>query len=296
MCAEQRDQLLSDARLALRATGGNPNAAWELVLTLVNLDRDSDVGVYHSVPSTPLSPSLLSPTSPFPKSRPGTSQWPTTPSTTASPISPTPKDNDLGGEWNYIPERSKNGQHYLAASIPAYDPNRRARIKGTGNGFGKGGKGDVGELSPMQRIAQLHKNRNQILREATRYWKGGSHGNRGGEVAQYFAERARDAHLQAKAEELNIVREMVYRTRKNQDGRNSIDLHGSTLAQALQIVEEILYDTPPTNAKPLQIVTGRGTHSANGVGVLRPALKNKLTELGWDVSLFHAGLVVHGQL
>jgi hypothetical protein len=186
---EQRDQLLSDARLALRATGGVPDLAWELVLTLLNLDFNLDIGIYHSSPTTPLSPTFASPTSPIPKSRPSSVQWTTSGSTVSSPVTPTPKSDDLGGGWNYIPERPRNGPHYLAASIPAYDPNRKARIKGAGNGFGKGGKGDIGELGSMQRIAQLHNNRNRILREATRYWKGGNAGNRRGEVAQYFAER-----------------------------------------------------------------------------------------------------------
>lgn len=187
MSVEQRDQLLSDARLALRATGGVPDQAWELVSILLDLDHGLDVGIYHSPPVTPSSPTLASPTSPTRKSRPSVSQWATSGSTAPSPIIPTPKNNDLDGEWNYIPVRPRNRPNYLGASIPAYDPNRKARIKGARNGFGKGG--DIGELGPMQRIAELHKNRNQILREATRYWKGGNAGNRRGEVAQYFAER-----------------------------------------------------------------------------------------------------------
>ena len=189
MTIGQRDQLLSDARLALRATNGKPDQAWDLVSILLELERDLDIGIYHSPPATPLSPTLLSPTSPTPKSRPSSSQWATSGSSVASPVTPTLNNDDLGGGWNNVPERPKNGPRYLASSIPAYDPNRKARIKGAGNGFGKGGKGDVGELSPMQRIAQLHKDRNQILREAGRYWKGGNAGNRRGEVAQYFAER-----------------------------------------------------------------------------------------------------------
>ncbi|KAF9647425.1 hypothetical protein BDM02DRAFT_3117142 [Thelephora ganbajun] len=296
MKVEQRDQLLSDARLALRATGGAPDLAWELVSILLDLDHDLDIGIYHSTPTTPLSPTLLSPTSPIVKPRPSTSQRSTNGSTTVSPTSPISKNDDLGGDWSYIPERPKNGPHYLSASIPAYDPNRKARIKEAGNGFGRRGKGDINELGPMQRIAQLHKNRNRILREATRYWKGGNTGNRGGEVAQYFAERAREIQIQAKADELQIVRDMVYRTRNNVNGCTSIDMHGATLVEAHQIVQEMIYDNPPTNAKPLKIITGRGKHSANGVGVLRPAIKNRLTELGWDVSSFDGGLVVRGQL
>ena len=133
MTVEQQDQLLSDARLALRATGGVPDSAWELVSTLLDLDH-LDIGIYHAIPPTP------------------------------SP--PTPKK-----------------------LVPVYDPNRKAKVRGAGNEFGKGGKGDVGELDPLQRIAQLRRSRNAILREATRYWNRGNSGNRGGEVAQYFAER-----------------------------------------------------------------------------------------------------------
>jgi len=349
----QRDQLLSDARLALRATGGNPDLAWELVSKLLELGRDLDVGIYHSPPATPSSPTFVSPTSPIHKFQPSTSQWATSGSTTSPPINPTPKDNDLDGGWNYIPERPRNRSHSLAASIPALDPNRKARVRGSGNGFGKGAKGDVGELDSMQRIARLHKSRNQILREATRYWKGGNVGNRGGEVAQYFAQRVsclrfvyeHATTLIARCFPLRLRREMLrFRrkrkncrsfviwftgqgysplqslsvtaeeaSRKNTDGYTSIDLHGATLAEASQIVQDILYDTPPTNsegpsfpllwcrlnlfkstAKPLRIITGRGRHSANRVGVLRPALKNRLTDLGWDVALFDGGLVVRG--
>lgn len=189
MNAEQRDQLLSDARLALRATGGAPDQAWEVVSILLDLDRDLDIGIYHSPPTTPLSPTLTSPRSPTFKSRPSPSHWATRASAASPPTSPVPKDDDLGGEWNHIPVRQRKNTRYLSASIPAYDPKRNARGKGAGNRFGKGGKGDIGELSPMQRIAQLHQSRNRILREATWYWKGGNSGNRGGEVAQYFAER-----------------------------------------------------------------------------------------------------------
>lgn len=101
--------------------------------------------------------------------------------------------------------------------------------------------------------------------------------------------------------------------RKTVNGHASLDLHGATVAEALEIVQEIICDTPPTKggktshslsqsllkfvslaANPLRVITGRGAHSANGIGVLRPALKNRLTELGWNVNLFDGGLVVHG--
>ena len=53
--------------------------------------------------------------------------------------------------------------------------------------------------------------------------------------------------------------------------------------------------SPFRPAKPLRIITGRGTHSANGVGVLGPAVKSALEEDGWNVRKYDGGLVVSGR-
>ena len=47
--------------------------------------------------------------------------------------------------------------------------------------------------------------------------------------------------------------------------------------------------------KPLTIITGRGKHSTNGIGVLSPAVKSALIEDGWDVGMFDGGLIVKGK-
>lgn len=184
LTSEQRDEVLSDARLALRATQGNPDQALELVELLLDLETELDLGVYHT------NPVVQSPT----KSK-YTTQLPSGPpsilSPKVNPTSPTsPRGKGATSQWQSIPERkAPQGLHPLAASIPAYNPGRKGKIKGSGNGIGKGGKGDVGELSHAQRMARLRTDRNEVLREATRYWKNGGSGNRGGEVAMYFAER-----------------------------------------------------------------------------------------------------------
>lgn len=49
------------------------------------------------------------------------------------------------------------------------------------------------------------------------------------------------------------------------------------------------------SANPLRIITGRGTHSANGVGVLKPAVRNALVRDGWNVGVWDGGLVVRGR-
>lgn len=75
----------------------------------------------------------------------------------------------------------------------------------------------------------------------------------------------------------------------------TIDLHGASVSEAVQITKTILIESPATQAKPLKIITGRGIHSANGIGVLGPAVKNALVEDGWDVGRCAGGLVVRGK-
>ncbi len=96
---------------------------------------------------------------------------------------------------------------------------------------------------------------------------------------------------------------------------NSIDLHGTTVPEALAIVQETLKDFNPSpsqfsillsvhflyqvcflrTGKTLKIITGRGAHSVNQVAVLKPALKKSLVQEGWDVGSWEAGLIVRGR-
>ena len=85
------------------------------------------------------------------------------------------------------------------------------------------------------------------------------------------------------------------RSRQSTPNGISIDLHGTTVAEAIQIVKDTLKDETPTPARPLKIITGRGKHSTNGVGVLGPAVNNVLSDEGWNVGKWDAGLIVRGK-
>ena len=111
---------------------------------------------------------------------------------------------------------------------------------------------------------------------------------------------------------------MVYSfvsSRQYSKNGNTIDLHGTTVAEAIHIVKEILVEECPTQgsfpfrnpqtsanlcyeqslAKPLKIITGRGIHSINGVGVLGPAIMADLSGEGWNVGRWDGGLVIRGR-
>jgi DNA-nicking Smr family endonuclease len=83
---------------------------------------------------------------------------------------------------------------------------------------------------------------------------------------------------------------MVFRKQALSGEHDTIDLHGTTVNDAMAIVLELLETRG--RGKPLKVVTGKGIHSANGTGVLKPALKKRLVEEGWNVGAWDAGLIV----
>ncbi|KAJ7881186.1 hypothetical protein B0H13DRAFT_2235610 [Mycena leptocephala] len=129
-------------------------------------------------------------------------------------------------------------------------------------------------------------------------WQRGSKKTRGGEVAFYFAERAREFQEVARREALEAARMMVESKRlaaRERGDRDTVDLHGVTAAEAVVIVNGILREQTWSPDKPLKIITGRGSHSAGQISVLKPAVRRALEEDGWVVGQWDAGLTVRGR-
>jgi hypothetical protein len=62
-------------------------------------------------------------------------------------------------------------------------------------------------------------------------------------------------------------------------GQNTtIDLHGQSVEAAKRFINDPILPVLPV-LKKIMVITGRGLNSANGEGVLKPALKTYLTEL-----------------
>ncbi|KAI9573873.1 hypothetical protein HD554DRAFT_563820 [Boletus coccyginus] len=325
---ERRSALYADAQLALCATGYRGDDAIDIVWLLLELELDLEsgtlaMGVYHSplspnhssawISPSPTSP-LLPPTSrdrsgsasrarsqlpsgPPPVQPPPTSKRKSISSLGTSPI----KDEPSHFQWQTVPQKPSNGPHPLALHIPAYDSaNQIRRLAGASKarGVGKGGNGDLSEFTRpdlKQRMVVSMKRRDELLREASKAWGRGSAKTRGGEVALYFAERAREFQELARGEALNEARIMVELKRSAAPDRNTVDLHGTSISEAVVIVKEILAHESCSPANPLRIITGRGTHSANGIGVLKPAVRNALVRDGWNVGVWDGGLVVRGR-
>ena len=203
---EERDQLLEDALFALRATGRDPNTALDVVQILVELDADLTTkeyawGIYHQkapqlkgAAKLPSGPPNIPPPPNIPR---GANTF------ACSPSGGVEKARAPPNAWKTIPTKPMpDGPHPLSGVIRAYTiqtPTKPARkVRGGGNGNGKGGKGDVGELlgqtssskiAAAKRAWELQEQRRAALREAGKAWQKGHSKNRGGEIAFYFAER-----------------------------------------------------------------------------------------------------------
>ncbi|KAJ3986261.1 hypothetical protein F5890DRAFT_1504689 [Lentinula detonsa] len=307
---EQRSRLVSDTEISLIATQGRADEALDLVQLLRELDQDSssgylEMGIYHQpveirLPSDTRtsgisSTSVSSRKNQLPSGPPDIPPPPslqTNDPTPRSGIKPSPY------QWQAVPKRkTRKTPHPLAPYIPAYSRDVNGnKVRGSGNGFGKGGKGDVGELGDFRRrIGDSMRKRDEMLREASRMWQKGNAKTRGGEVALYFAERARQFQELAKKDALEAARMMVESKRILSQESDTIDLHGTTAAEAIIIVSENLASMGYSSSKPLKIITGRGTHSTNQISVLKPALRKALVEDGWSVSTWDGGLIVRGK-
>lgn len=310
--SEQRSRLVGETELCIRATNGRGEDVIDLVKFLRELNSDAssgkrELGIYHLPPhKPPPSPIITKETSNRRTSLSLTSppMSPQIAPISPSPLSPTPNfsqgDKPDPYQWQTVPVRQvpDDSSPRLAQSIPAYArvPALGRKGKGSGNRYGKGGKGDVGELSSSNNKIREHRRRQEeYLKQAAKMWQRGDKKTRGGEIAFYYAEKAREFQEMAKNEALENARIMVDSKRSFTGKYDEIDLHGTTVFEAVTIVKEILQDINCSPSQPLKIITGKGTHSTNKVAVLRPAIKNALLNDGWSVGTWDAGLVVRGR-
>ncbi|KAF5384627.1 hypothetical protein D9757_007513 [Collybiopsis confluens] len=305
---EQSSRLVSDIELSLCATQGRADEALDLVRLLRDLDDDSsgylEMGIYHQPVGTIPFPVDTAPSKRTPENAVKIPQLPPAP----PPVPPPPplkrdspsrsKNRPSPYQWQIVPQRQRRKTPYThSAFVPAYTRDVNGiKVRGSGNGLGKGGKGDVGELGEFRkRIQDSHRRRNEMLREASRMWQKGNAKSRGGEVALYFAERAREFQELAKKDALEAARMMVESKRLTSREDDTVDLHGTTASEAAVIALETLVSMRCSPSKPLKVITGRGTHSANQISILKPALQKALVEEGWAVSTWDGGLIVRGK-
>jgi hypothetical protein len=183
---EERDQLIEDSEIALKLCSA-PDTALELINRLIELDmdaiRDKTQGVYHAqvetFPPMAVSQNPATPTNALPHSLPKIQPLKDPPLTLQHP-------NTASDQWISIPIRRAKSEHPLAESIPAY-------ASSSHNGF----KAPPGRPEEKYRFnqSQAWQRRNELLKQASHYWRRGQRvgGSRsvGGNIAFFYADRAR---------------------------------------------------------------------------------------------------------
>ncbi|GAB5591961.1 hypothetical protein Unana1_06861 [Umbelopsis nana] len=146
--------------------------------------------------------------------------------------------------------------------------------------------------------------RNEAYRKAaSAYRRARGKTNGEGGVAFYYSDEGRKMDVAAKEWNMRAARAIIREHRLNQNDDHLLDLHGLTIAEAVELVREGVNQwwsrstmrAGRTKIKPLTIVTGLGRHSDHGQSRLYPAVLGLLTREGWKVDAFSRGsLLVTG--
>jgi len=235
------------------------------------------------------------------KHKPSPYQWQAVPVKKSAPAQPKmllPHLPTYKRDVNGIKQQDDGLVWLKGMVVPGWDRS----VLGSG-GRGKAAEYEEAEREYRQKIRENMRRRDELLHEAARMYNRGFGGGdkvygrgrgsgkvKGGDIAWYFAERAREFQEAARRESVNAAKAMVKRKQILSGDHDTVDLHGTTVPEATEIVLEILESRE--RGRQLKIVTGRGNHSATGQSVLKPALKKRLVEEGWTVSTWDAGLFV----
>lgn len=279
---EEQERILSDARLCLRAVQSRHGDALDLVWLLHSLDSGETAEVrLHNQECQDDHLMELSANTPSPVFE----------ATYAGSFS----GHHLGGspsqpdEWNVVSRRKPPS---IANPHAGFIPAHMSRIPT----HQIGPERHKGPQNLNQRLKYLEGRLTESHMSAARAWKGANSKNLGKEVALYHVDEARKLQEEVKSAALDVARARVGATKKTDASFTTIDLHYTTISQAVILAKEFLRECGASDVHPMRYITGRGNRSVGGKGVLGPAVCNALIEDGWDVSMFAGGLNIRGRI
>lgn len=121
---------------------------------------------------------------------------------------------------------------------------------------------------------RLFQKRQQLSQQSQNAYKQGD-----GQKAHELSEELK--RILAQAEECNRkAAEYVFRENNEDSGPDEIDLHGLYVKEAEWILERRIYYAVKTNQLHLNVIVGKGLHSANGVAKIKPAVDELCDQVG----------------
>lgn len=183
---------------------------------------------------------------------------------------------ELLGEWNDVPSRKRPGSRDSDKTKTDYVASYAATAE-TGN-----------------HLAAL---RNENFSKASAAYRKARSDPLMGGAAAYYAQEGRNNHAQIKKMSSAAADQLVAR----QSNSKELDLHGVNVIDAVRIARErvtawwVRMDKEPgASHSGFKIITGKGTHSANGVAKIRNAVGRMLIKEGWRAEIGSGAIVVRG--
>ncbi|CDR46846.1 CYFA0S26e00738g1_1 [Cyberlindnera fabianii] len=126
---------------------------------------------------------------------------------------------------------------------------------------------------------EAYKKRNQLSQQSQAAFKQGdkARAHELSEQAKKQVEIADNYNFQAA--------EYVFRENNADSDGNEIDLHGLYVKEALYILKRRMTAGVQRGEKTLEVIVGKGIHSANGVAKLKPAVEELCEEAGFDAHI-----------
>jgi hypothetical protein len=316
---EQRARVMADAQLALAANGGDPDAALDAVALLRELDADdaaaSALGPYHSAVPTPATrggtPGQVAPPSPHGLPRcpsPRRPSWLVQRRRRSPTLRPTPpwvagRQYPLDGRRT---ARARTRRSSPRTSTPARRDEGVRRMR------------PAASRARSRRRSSARASASQSCRRAARV-----------RCARRRASGARAARANTPARSRSTLPSRRVRCRRRRAARHlpprgrwcmragrarrgtstctgrrrarqssSCARFCGTSRVRLVGVAGIVLGLSLTRiaADPITIITGKGTHSIGGIGVLGPAVRNALSADGWSLAIGEGSLTVRGRL
>ncbi|KAK6198643.1 uncharacterized protein RJT21DRAFT_517 [Scheffersomyces amazonensis] len=119
---------------------------------------------------------------------------------------------------------------------------------------------------------ELYDKRKQLSSQSQQAYKSGD-----GQRAHELSEQAKK--VLAQAEDYNRqAAQYVFRENNTDSGPDEIDLHGLYVKEAEYVLQQRIASAIRTNQSHLNVIVGKGLHSANGIAKLKPAIDQMCSE------------------
>mmetsp|Transcript_35774 Transcript_35774/g.79611 ORF Transcript_35774/g.79611 Transcript_35774/m.79611 type:complete len:178 (+) Transcript_35774:145-678(+) len=117
------------------------------------------------------------------------------------------------------------------------------------------------------------KQRIECLEISKQYFNEGDKVN-----GKLYAYKARENEVLSKQSHEQAA-ELIFISRNKGLPKDTVDLHGLRVKEALAKAREIILEAKKENRKSMTFIVGRGLHSADGVAKLKPAIMDLVNEL-----------------